>query len=406
MHANYARLVELSHAAHLRGRSLLGLDPRDIALARLYSYSFRAHTIGVFHATASALPSEGDTPPAALPLRTLALQSLAELASQTMDPIPRDGRALVSTFHLYHQRLTRVETTLDLWRSLYQQPKLNQAASWFSKHIDTIRQGSGLHTMSDLAPLEQASFTVPNLGITICPLVYGDFHSWNLAWLPEPASGVPCHQHAQGVEIHLGYGPLHGATILGDAEAEVREGYAMPIPPGTRHGYVNRGPLPHHVPFVFGSFHTGGWGVFLDVEPQPPAPEQLTPVAVTSRAMRGTILLERELERAAQRLAAVRYQLIPARVTDRHGTGGLELSVARVTPRGTDWRHDEFAAVSVVRGRGELVLAGETRPLAPHDHFGLPGGLTAHIRQTGTDPLVLLDVILKPGESSGRFGLT
>ncbi|MFM8285130.1 MAG: hypothetical protein ACKOGA_00195 [Planctomycetaceae bacterium] len=406
MHSNYARLVELSNAAHSRGRSLLGLTPRDIALARLYSYSFRAHAIGAFHATVGTLPPENATSPLARSLRTLVVETLAELSSQSMDPIPRDGRALISTFHLYHQRLTRIETNLAEWRTLDSQPQLATAATWFSRHIDTIRQGNGLHVMSDLAPLEQASFTVPNLGITICPLVYGDFHSWNLAWLPDPSAGVPCHQHAQGVEIHLGYGPLHGTTILGDAEAEVREGYAMPIPPGTRHGYVNRGPLPHHVPFVFGSFHAGGWGVFLDVEPQPPQPGQLTPVAVTSRAMQGSILLERELDRAAQRLSAVRYPLIPARITDRHGTGGLELSVARVTPRGTTWRHEDFAAVSVVQGHGELILAGESRSVAPHDHFGLPGGLTAQIRQTGTDPLVLLDVILKPGESPGRFGLT
>lgn len=402
MHANYARLVELSHVAHQRGRSLLGLEPRDIALARLYSYAFRAHTIGVFHATSGALPPVDSTPSSVLGLRTLVIQTLAELASQTMDPVPRDGRALVSTFHLYQQRIQRVETTLGQWLERDPNPHLRAVAGRFTRHIDDIRSGNGLQVTSDLAPLEQASFTVPNLGITICPLVYGDFHSWNLAWLPDPAGGVPCHQHAQGVEIHLGYGPLHGATILGDAEAEVREGYAMPIPPGTRHGYVNRGPLPHHVPFVFGSFHAGGWGVFLDVEPQPPAPGQLTPVAVTSRTMGGTILLEREIERAAQRPAGVRYPLIPARVTDRHGTGGLELSVSRVTSRGSDWRQDQFAAVSVVRGQGELRMAGESRPLAPHDHFALPGGLPATLRQTGHEPLVLLDVMLKSGDAGAR----
>ena len=35
-----------------------------------------------------------------------------------------------------------------------------------------------------------------------------------------------------GVEIHLGFGHLEGHTALGPYRAEVKEGYAMAIPPG------------------------------------------------------------------------------------------------------------------------------------------------------------------------------
>jgi hypothetical protein len=154
---------------------------------------------------------------------------------------------------------------------------------------------------------------------------------------------------------------MHGYTVLGDTKAELVEGYAMPIPPKTRHGYSNIGSLPHHVPFIFGSLRCGGWGVFLDVEPQPRELDQLQTAPVLGPRLNGTILLERELDKAAARFASVRYPLIPASATDRDGVGGLE-----------------------------------SRDLSPHDHFGIPAGVTSHVRQTGREPLVLLDCVIKP----------
>ena len=53
------------------------------------------------------------------------------------------------------------------------------------------------------------------------PLVYGDYHSWNLAYLDEERLNVPFHLHKEGVEIHLGYSPMHGYTIHGECYAEV-----------------------------------------------------------------------------------------------------------------------------------------------------------------------------------------
>jgi mannose-6-phosphate isomerase-like protein (cupin superfamily) len=227
------------------------------------------------------------------------------------------------------------------------------------------------------------------------PLVYGDHHSWNLAWLDGAKSDVPCHVHREGVEIHLGYGPLHGHTILGDVKAEVTEGYAMPIPPGTRHGYVNIGSLTHHVPFIFGSLTLGGWGVFLDVDARPTEAGDLKALTVTAAELNGTVFLEREIAAAAAARATLRRTLIPADRTRRDGTGGLELSLAAVMGEPLVLEAERFRAVSVVRGRGTLALGGEEAAIAPHDHFGIPADLPATITARGSEPLVLLDATLR-----------
>jgi mannose-6-phosphate isomerase-like protein (cupin superfamily) len=266
--------------------------------------------------------------------------------------------------------------------------------------MEAIAASNGIHLTRDTGAPVQASFVVPNLGITIVPLVYGDHHSWNLAWLDGERSDVPYHLHHEGVEIHLGYNPMHGYTVLGDAKAELTEGYAMPIPPKTRHGYTNLGNLRHNVPFIFGSLACGGWGVFLDVEPQPLELERLETTGVLSHKLNNTVLLEREIEKAAAKYACLRYPLIRAEATDRGGVGGLELSIARVTKRGLALCPDRFCAVSVVRGRGVVAMAGEERELSVHDHFGIPAGVAAAIRETGDDQLVLLEAILKPARQS------
>jgi mannose-6-phosphate isomerase-like protein (cupin superfamily) len=174
----------------------------------------------------------------------------------------------------------------------------------------------------------------------------------------------------------------------------------MPIPPDTRHGYTNIGSLRHNVPFIFGSLTCGGWGVFLDVEPQPIELNLLETTTVLSNRMNHTVFLEREIEKAAGKFSSVRYPLIPAEVTDRAGAGGLELSIARAAARGLELRSERFCAVSVVRGRGVVSMADEEREIAAHDHFGVPAGVTATVRETGGEPLVLLDAILKPARKS------
>lgn len=401
MHPNYERLADLTCSSHGRGRSPSGITERDLTLARLYSHAFRGQVIGAFDATRRALDAvrPADRVAAAHLLR--ADELLADLANRSMDTVGHDARALISTFHHYCTHVARTVDALDIASELERSTVLSGIRDLFVRHMENITAGNGIHLTQDTGAPEQGCFVVPNLGITIVPLVYGDHHSWNLAWLNGERSDVPCHLHREGVEIHLGYNPMHGYTVLGGAKAELTESYAMPIPPNTRHGYTNIGREPHHVPFIFGSLTCGGWGVFLDVEPQPMELDRLDTVPVLSHQFNGTVLLEREIEKAAEKFACVRYAIIPAQRTDCDGVGGLELSVVRVTSRGLELRPERFCAVSVVRGRGVVAMAGEERDLAPHDHFGIPAGVTASVHQTGDAPLVLLDTVLKP--ASSRF---
>jgi len=400
MHANYERLADLACASHARGRAPSGIDARDVTLARLYSHAFRGQVIGAFHAAREALTGIQTTDKLALAHLARATELLTDLANRSMDSVGDDARALISTFHHYCTHVARTVAALDSACELLRSAALDRIRDLFVGHMEAIAGGNGIHLTRDTGAPEQGSFTVPNLGITIVPLVYGDHHSWNLAWLDGERSDVPFHLHHEGVEIHLGYNPMHGYTVLGDAKAELTEGYAMPIPPNTRHGYTNIGNQRHNVPFIFGSLTCGGWGVFLDVEPQPIELDRLETTSVLSNKLNHTVLLEREIEKAAAKFAGVRYPLIPAEVTDRAGVGGIELSIARVTSRGLELSPDRFCAVSVVRGRGVVAMAGEEREITAHDHFGIPAGVTATVRETGTDPLVILDAILKPARKS------
>ncbi|MSR58625.1 MAG: hypothetical protein EXS05_13390 [Planctomycetaceae bacterium] len=400
MHAHYERLADMACSSHARGRAPAGIDERDITLARLYSHAFRGQVIGAFHATREALKAEQTTDPLAQAHIARATELLTDLANRSMDSVGDDARALISTFHHYCTHVARVVDALDAACALTRSASLTRVTDLFVGHMQAITAENGIHLTRDTGAPEQGSFVVPSLGITIVPLVYGDHHSWNLAWLDGQRSDVPFHLHREGVEIHLGFEPLHGWTVLGDAKAELTEGYAMPIPPNTRHGYTNIGSQTHNVPFIFGSLTCGGWGVFLDVEPQPIELERLETTSVFSHKMNHTVHLVREIGKAAAKFAAVRYPLIPAEATDRDGVGGLELSIARVTSRGLELRPDRFCAVSVVRGRGVVAMAGEEREISAHDHFGIPAGVTATLRETGTEPLVVLDAILKPARKN------
>ncbi len=403
MHPNYERLADLTCDSHVRGRTPSGISERDIALARLYSHAFRGQVIGAFHATRRALEAIHPQDRLAGAHLLRADELLADLANRSMDTVGQDVRALISTFHHYCTHVARTVDALDTACDLERSPALQRIRDLFVRHMEAITAGNSLHLTRDTGAPEQGSFVVPSLGITIVPLVYGDHHSWNLAWLDGERSDVPYHLHHEGVEIHLGYSPMHGYTVLGDSKAELTEGYAMPIPPNTRHGYTNIGSQTHHVPFIFGSLTCGGWGVFLDVEPQPRELGQLEATSVQSHKLNGTVLLEREIAKAAGRYASVRYPIIAAEKTDRDGVGGLELSVARVTSHGFELCASRFCAVSVVRGRGVLEVANEKIEITAHDHFGIPAGLTATITQTGSEPLVLLDAVLRPADR--RFHL-
>jgi len=61
-------------------------------LARLYSYALRLHIIRTFHATRIALKEFPLSRPEMKPYRTRTLETLEDLANQSMETVPRDFR--------------------------------------------------------------------------------------------------------------------------------------------------------------------------------------------------------------------------------------------------------------------------------------------------------------------------
>jgi hypothetical protein len=400
MHAAYRLLVDKNQASHEQGRRSDLLDDADVAAARLYSYAYRTHTIGAFHATRRALEQrQASGAPAAAQIQR-ACEQLIDLANLGMEPVPEDFRVAIATFHRYD---THVRRTLDALKQAQQadgSADLSQIAERFRHIVGQISSSNGLCLTRDLEPQKQASFVVPNLGITIVPLVYGDHHSWNLAYLNQEQLDVPFHKHHSGVEIHLGYAPLEGHMILGDCKSPVTEGYALPIAPGTRHGWTNLSGRVHHVPFIFGSLKQGGWGVFLDVEPQPIELEKLRQVERTDWRTGPSVYLERQIDAMAKQTTSRRQVLIAASTTDRNGSGGLELAATRVGTAGFSYPTDSFRIISVVRGNGRLEVGPADAALSAHDHAGVPRGMIARAVQAGDEPLVLLDTLIR-GRGAG-----
>jgi len=430
MHDRYAALAAAADVAHASGRSPLDVSAEQVALGRLYSYAFRGHTIGAFHATRVALEALPPAPGRGVEqvYRERAAELLGDLADMAMGLIGADARAVLWDFHQYDRGVRRVVAAMDSAMAaaggrlpmagsapspgtspgpargeggpMHPPDTLPGVRDRFVAAINRITSCNGVYLARDDEAPEQASFIVPGLGITIVPLIYGDFHSWNLAWLTESTRDVPRHQHREAAEIHLGYTPIAGATIYGDCYAEVPEGYAMPIPPGTPHGYVNPTDLDHHVPFIYGSMKAGGWGVFFDVEPKPYDMADLDRVPLNSAKMNHSIYLEREIDQAAGSPAPRRYVIVDGQLTDANGSGGLEIAISRVPTGGLAMPADTYRVVSVVKGRGRVELAdGITAEVAHHDHFGVPAGMACRLWQEGAEPMVVLDATIRPDPS-------
>ena len=312
-----------------------------------------------------------------------------------MDPVPDDFRAVVSTFTGYDTGVKRVVDALSQAYEASRDAALAGFGKAFVSSIGAITGGDGICLTQDTHAPELGSFVVPNLGITIVPVVYGDHHSWNLAYLSAEHRDVPNHLHRYGVEIHLGHEPLRGYMVLGESKALVEEGYALPIAPMTRHGWVNRGTEIHHVPFIFGSLKHAGWGVFADVVPQPIAFDALVETDRESWKMGSTVYLEREIRAAARSSPSRRNVLIPVSVTDRDGSGGLELAVSRINAGGMYYPLDSFRIVSIVGGRGRVRIGPAESDIGRRDHFGIPAGLEAFLEQHGDEPLVTLDTVIR-----------
>jgi mannose-6-phosphate isomerase-like protein (cupin superfamily) len=394
-HPVYQELVEKASRSHEKNRNPEGITAQDIQRARLYCYAFRRHTIGTFHATRQVLSARPDSVPAAA-WRVRANEALADLANQAMETVPDDFRALIAAFFRYHLGVSRAIDSLQRDYLASHDAEVDAIARRFEESVSQITSDNGISLSRDDRVPVQAGYVVPNLGITIVPLVYGDHHSWNLAYLAGDKRDVPVHRHHFGVEIHLGFNPTHGRTVLGTHRADVDEGYAMPIPPETDHGWTNTGPDTHHVPFIFGSRKYGGWGVFLDVVAQTrPVEEYTTLVPRESSAFGQMVFLERAIAQAEKMTARWRTTLIPASVTNRNGVGGLELCLTRINTSGWTFPSDEFRAVSVVRGEGVVSMAGLDQAVSHHDHFAIPAGIPATMAQTGKAPLVVLDATIR-----------
>ena len=393
--AEYRRLVEKAQQSHEQGRRTDTIEATEVDLARLYAYAFRIHTIGSFYATGEALKSHLAENELTRVHLQRAIEQLEDLANQGMEPVPDDFRAVLSSFYRYHRGVERVVDALSQAQSTSRNHSLSPIAEHFAAAMSGIQSCNGIYLTQDSGAPEQASFVVPNLGITIVPLVYGDHHSWNLAYLTPENLDVPNHRHRFGVEIHLGYKPIEGYMVLGDCKAPVTEGYALPVPSMTRHGWVNTFGETHHVPFIFGSLMHAGWGVFMDVEPRPIPVDDLETVDRSHWKMGPTIFLEREINNFASSMASQRSILIPAAVMDRNGSGGLELAIARANPAGFSYPIDHYRTASVVRGNGILEIGPVACEIRPHDHFGVPAGMTAAMRQVGEEPLVALDALIR-----------
>ena len=60
MHDHYRRVIEKAHQSHQQNRNPSEITAEDTTLARLYSYGYRLHVIGAFHATRVALAKARD----------------------------------------------------------------------------------------------------------------------------------------------------------------------------------------------------------------------------------------------------------------------------------------------------------------------------------------------------------
>ena len=214
MHDLYEQLIERAELSHKNNRCPEGITDEEVGRARLYCYAFRAQTIGTFHATRLAIQERPRAGSLSTAYRIRTVEALVDLANQAMDAVPTDFRAVISTLYRYHCGVLRVIESTGRDADDSGDMEIARVGLRFREIIEQITASGGIHLTQDLEAPEQASFVVPNLGIIIVPLVYGDYHSWNLAYLAGESRDVPTHRHQHGVEIHLGFNPTHGVTVL------------------------------------------------------------------------------------------------------------------------------------------------------------------------------------------------
>ena len=398
----YRGLLEKATWSYAYGRSVFHIDQADVDVARLFIYAYRSQTIGAFHATREAAEAQTKASAGKRAAEYLerALGLLQQLESRAIDPVPNDFRAVISSLHFYDLWITQVISLLEAGLVHGGSGKLEEIKDRFITNLERVTAGNGLYTASDIRLPEQGSFVVPNLNIDIVPLIYGDHHSWNVAYMTAEGRGVAVHRHRKGAEIHLGFSPVMGRTILENRAARVEEGYAMPISPMTEHGFDNLSGHDHFLPFIFGSLVMGGWGILFDVEPRSGEPTRLKEVPLDSREMNHSIYLERAVHQAAAQNATLRRVLIPASAAGAPYIGGLQLTVARVDRKGLSLTSERYRIISVQKGKGKVSVGQVEAEVVEHDHFGIPPDIPAHISQVGENPLVVLDATIEPLDST------
>ena len=394
MHERYQALLDKADWSVRNNRDVFHILDEDVIRARLYAYGYRTQTIGAFHACkVSLIEALGSSGSESCTFQML-MGILDELQSLATIPVPEDFRALIYTLHTYDRG---VQNACDSFEKLLDETRSDavlRIKRSFQKAMARVSSGNGIYVAQDNILPEQGSFVVPNLGITIVPLIYGEHHSWNSTHLPGPCIDATNHRHHAGVEIHLGYSPVHGITMLDRFRSQIREGYAMPIPVMIDHGLDNLSDQEHWVPFIFGSLTLGGWGVFFDVEPRPAKAQDLRKAPLESPEMGNSVFIERVIERVAQLDHSHREIVIPAAATASGKYGALQLGISRVTQEGRDPISDRYTIISVVSGAGTIEIGPTSQSLRVHDHVGIPAKVPARIEPSGADPLVLLDAVI------------
>jgi len=394
---SYAEVIDKACWSHSNGRSVFHISQNDVDSARLFCYAYRSLAVGTFHATRVAIELEEDrvTGPYVKTCLYQARVLLEQLETRAVDPIPRGPTCVISTLHYYDQWINHVVQILRKACARGPNRKLEEILHNFVRNVHPIIFGNGIYVVRDLELAEQSTFVVPNLNISIASLIYGDHHSWNAAFLSGDESGVSVHRHKKGAEIHLGFSPVKGLTILGACEAEVEEGYAMPIPPMTDHGFLNTSGQDHVLPFIFGSLVMGGWGLFFDVEPRTEEVRR-GQQSLDSAGMNHSIFLERRIREMNTCANPQRQILISPERAGSAEVGGLELAVSRTGEGGVDLYSCYYRIVSVQQGKGRVRIGQVEREVEAHDHFGIPADLTCHLSPVGDRPLVFLDAMILP----------
>jgi hypothetical protein len=395
---SYAQVVEKARWSHAHGRSVFHILQSDIDAARLFSYGYRAQAIGTFHATRIAIEEQEHiaTGPYVKTCLSHARILLGQLEAKAGESVPRDFRVLTSTLYYYHEWVNQVALVLEKASLRNPGSAIEHIRQRFLQNLAPVTSSHGIYLARDFARPEQGAFIVPKLGISIAPIIYGDHHSWNAAFLAADKPGVSVHRHKKGAEIHLGFSPVGGRTILGLNGAKVTEGYAMPIPPMTDHGFLNTSGHDHVLPFIFGSLLMTGWGVFFDVEPRPSDDLQREEHPLQSAAMNHSAFLERATKRIVTGRNTTREVIIPAERAGSPEIGGLELAVNLVAGGEIDLASEHYRIVSVRSGRGSVRIGDAEVKVRDHDHFGVPADMNCKLTNVDDHPLVFLDTRILP----------